>query len=120
MFAYGKLLQKFYIAISSVEFKQKTEVDLNQALEGMIQTLQTQGCENVIVKQEEFSTKEGLKGVKGYGSLIFNEEKMVYQTLLFSQEGGLQQIMVAFKEGDENGQKIAERMLQSVELKKAP
>ena len=120
MFAYGKLLQKFYIAISSVEFKQKTEVDLNQALEGMIQTLQAQGCENVIVKQEEFSTKDGLKGVKGYGSLTFNDEKMVYQTLLFSQEGGLQQIMVAFKEGDENGQKIAERMLQSVELKKAP
>ncbi|WP_136667248.1 BatD family protein [Flavobacterium sp. H122] len=120
LFAYGSLLQKFYIAVSSTEFKQKTNVDLNQALNGMIQTLQSQGCENVIVKQDDFATKEGLKGVKGYGTLSMKGETMVYQTLLFSQEGGLQQIMIAFKEGDENGQKIAERMLQSVELKKAP
>lgn len=120
LFAYGSLLQKFYIAVSSTEFKQKTDVDLKQALKGMIQTLQHQGCENVIVKEDEFSTKEGLKGVKGYGTLSMKGETMVYQTLLFSQDGGLQQIMVAFKEGDENGQKIAERMLKSVELKKAP
>lgn len=120
MFSYGSLLQKFNIVVSSTEFKQKTTADLNQALTGMIQTLQSQGCEDMVVKQEEFKTKEGLQGLKGYGTLQFNEEKMVYQTLLFSQEGGLQQILVAFKEGDENGQKIAERMLKSVELKKAP
>ncbi|WP_258928555.1 hypothetical protein [Flavobacterium davisii] len=120
MFDYGSLTQGFYMAISSTEFKQKNNIDLGQALGGMIQTLQNQDCENVVVKQEDFKTKEGLQGLKGYGSLTKNGEKMIYQILLFSQEGGLQQIMVAFKEGDENGEKIANRMLQSVELKKAP
>ncbi|MCH4830082.1 BatD family protein [Flavobacterium columnare] len=120
MFEYGSLIQGFYIAISSTEFKQKNNVDLSQALTGMIQTLQNQDCEDVVVKQEDFKTKEGLQGLKGYGSLMKNGEKMIYQILLFSQEGGLQQIMIAFKEGDENAQKIANRMLQSVELKKAP
>ncbi|OOB83246.1 BatD family protein [Flavobacterium columnare] len=120
MFDYGSLIQGFYMAISSTEFKQKKEVDLGQALTGMIQTLQNQECENVVVKQEDFKTKEGLQGLKGYGSLIKNGEQMIYQILLFSQDGGVQQLMVAFREGDENGQKIANRMLQSVELKKAP
>ncbi|OWP78799.1 hypothetical protein BWK62_04115 [Flavobacterium oreochromis] len=120
MFDYGSLSQGFYIAISSTEFKQKTNVDLGQALTGMIQTLQNQDCEDIVVKQEDFKTKEGLKGLKGYGSLTKNGDRMIYQVLLFSQEGGLQQIMIAFREGDKNGEKIAHRMLQSVELKKAP
>ena len=41
---------------------------------------------------------------------------MYYEILLFSQSGGLQQIMMAHKEGDENAEKISERMLHSVEL----
>ena len=120
MFAYGSFIQKFYIAISATEFKQKQELDLSKDLDGMIQTMEVQGCKNIVVKQDEFATKDGLKGLKGYGTLSFNDEKMVYQVLLFTQDGGLQQILIAFKEGDENGQKISDRMLQSVELKKAP
>ena len=106
MFVYGSLLQKFYLALSSTEFKQKQEVDLNQALDGMIQTLQVQGCKNIVVKQTEFNNGKGLKGVKGYGTLSFEGELMYYEALLFSQEGGLQQIMVAYKNGDENGKKL--------------
>jgi hypothetical protein len=37
--------------------------------------------------------------------------------LLFKQDGGLQEIVVCYKEGDEYGKKILERIINSVELK---
>jgi len=38
--------------------------------------------------------------------------------LLFSQEGGLQQIVIVHQEGDKYANQISERILNSVELKK--
>ncbi|WP_264544845.1 MULTISPECIES: BatD family protein [Flavobacterium] len=128
MFGFGSILDHFTIVVSTTQFKNKpqegdeskqTGLDLGQALNGTIETMEAQGCQNMIVKQEEFSTEQGIKGIKGYGTMTANGEKMYYQILLFSQAGGLQQIMIAHKEGDENAQKISERMLNSVELKLA-
>jgi hypothetical protein len=119
MFAYGSVFENFAIVVSTTQFKQETEIDLTQALNGTIQTLQAQGCENIISKQEEFSTEKGLKGIKGFGTMNVKNAKLYYEILLFSQSGGLQQIMIVHEEADENAQKISERMLNSVELKVA-
>ncbi|TGD58535.1 hypothetical protein [Flavobacterium humi] len=116
MFGYGSLIERFNIVVSTIQFKKETDADLTQALNGTIQTLESQGCQNILAKQEEFNTEKGIKGVKGYGTLTFEKQKMYYEILLFSQSGGLQQIMVMHREGDENAQKISERMLNSVEL----
>ncbi|RXR20873.1 hypothetical protein EQG63_02745 [Flavobacterium amnicola] len=119
MFAYGSVFESFTIAVSTTKFKQETEIDLTQALNGTIQTLESQGCKNIISKQEEFSTEKGFKGIKGFGTLTVENEKLYYEILLFSQSGGLQQIMIVHQDGDENAKKISERMLNSVELKTA-
>ena len=119
MFSFGSIFEHFTIVVSTTQFKKETQLDLAQALNGTIETMEAQGCQNMIVKQEEFSTEQGIKGIKGYGTLTADGQKMYYQILLFSQAGGLQQIMIAHKEGDENAQKISERMLNSVELKLA-
>ncbi|MGH2665538.1 hypothetical protein [Flavobacterium sp.] len=116
MFGYGSLIERFNIIVSTIQFKKETEIDLTQSLNGTIQTLESQGCQDILAKQEEFSTDKGIKGIKGYGTLTFQKHRMYYEILLFSQSGGLQQIMVMHKEGDENAQKISERMLNSVEL----
>jgi len=116
MFGYGSLIDQFNIIVSTVQFKKETEVDLTKALNGTIQTLKSKRGQNIIAKQEEFSTEKGIKGIKGYGTLTFQNQKMYYEILSFSQSGGLQQIMITHKEGDENAEKISERMLNSVEL----
>ncbi|MEN9488487.1 MAG: hypothetical protein RL494_752, partial [Bacteroidota bacterium] len=116
MFGYGSIIEEFYIVVSTIQFKQKTEADLTKALEGTIQTLAAQGCQNITTKQEDFSTEKGIKGTKAYGTFTNSGRKMFYEIILFSQSGGLQQIMFAHKEGDENAEKISERMLNSVEL----
>ena len=77
----------------------------------------------LIVKQEDFETPEGVTGLKGYGTFSrINEaskssEKLYYEIVLFSQDGGLQQIMIFHEEGDSYANEIADRVLSSVELK---
>ena len=62
MFGYGSLIEQFNVAVSTIQFKKETQVDLTQSLNGTVQTLEAQGCQNIIVKQEEFTTQQGIKG----------------------------------------------------------
>ena len=124
-FVYGSVLDRFYLMVSTLKFKQETQIDLAKSMDGALQSLEAQGAQNMIVKQEEFETKEGVKGIKAYGTFSqINEDskssvKMYYEAILFSQEGGLQQILLFHEEGDTYSNEISERVLNSVELKQA-
>ncbi|POY40038.1 hypothetical protein C3L50_09480 [Flavobacterium alvei] len=121
-FAYGSFIDNFYIMVSTFSFKQETQLDLSKSLEGSIQMMESQGAQNMIVKQEEYETKEGIKGIKGYGTFSKINEitktstKVYYEILLFSQSGGLQQIIILHEEGDEYANQISDRIMNSVEL----
>ncbi len=121
-FAYGSLADNFYIMVSTFKYKKEGEIDLSKSLDGALQLIESQGAQNMIVKQEEFETKEGIKGIKGYGTfskiddIIKNSAKLYYEALLFSQDGGLQQIIIFHEEGDTYANEISERILSSVEL----
>ena len=124
-FAYGSVLDRFYVMVSTLKFKQETEIDLAKSMDGALQSLEAQGAQNMIVKQEDFETKEGIKGLKAYGTFSQidgdnkTSAKMYYEAILFSQEGGLQQILLFHEEGDKYGNEISERVLNTVELKQA-
>jgi hypothetical protein len=121
-FAYGSFIDNFYIMVSTFSFKQETQMDLSKALEGSIKMMELQGGQNMIVKQEDFETKEGIKGIKGYGTfskindITKTSTKIYYEILLFSQNGGLQQIILLHEEGDQYANEISDRILTSVEL----
>ncbi|MEY2921896.1 MAG: hypothetical protein RL108_509, partial [Bacteroidota bacterium] len=72
---------------------------------------------------EEFNTVKGISGVKAYGTMVMldkiqnKSQKLYYEILLFKQEGGLQEIVISYREGDEYGKKILDRIINSVELK---
>lgn len=123
MFSYGSVLDNFNIMLSTKTFKQEVEIDLNVTMEEILKILELQGATNILAKQEEFQTKQGITGIKSFGTMtitdpIRNEsKKMYYEILLFSQQNGLQQIMVSHEETDQNGKQILERVLNSVELK---
>ncbi|NBU80196.1 MAG: hypothetical protein EBS55_00930 [Flavobacteriaceae bacterium] len=121
-FGYGSLLEDFYIAVSTVTYKQETQIDLDKTAEGYLKIMEAQGAQNIIVKTEDFNTQKGISGKKAYGTMTVldtikgKSTKMYYEVLLFSQNGGLQTILVMHREEDKYGQQIAERMLNSVEL----
>ena len=124
MFIYGSMVDDFYILVSTSKFKQPVEVDLDKSLEGTLKVMETKGAQNIIVKTEDFETQHGISGRKAYGTMIMldpikkKSTKMYYELLVFSQEGGIQQIMIMHQEEDKFGSQIAERILNSVELKK--
>lgn len=134
MFSFGAIRDHFYIMVSTTGFKpqkeaeaggiyhsgmfkQDNEIDLNAALDATVKMIESQGVQNLMVKQEAFSTEKGVNGIKGYGTMTVDGEQLYYEVILFSQSGGLQQVMIVHKDGDAYGQKIADRMLNSVELK---
>lgn len=125
LFGYGSLLDNFYITVSTAKFKNPTDIDLSKALEGNLKIIEAQGARNMITKQEDFETKEGITGIKGYGTFTFINEnlktsaKLYYEVLMFKQDGGLQQIAIFHEEGDTYANDISDRILNSVELKKA-
>lgn len=125
IFSYGSLTSHFYIAVSTMKFAKETELDLNKSYEGVLQTLEMRGAKNIFMKPEEFSTQQGINGIRGYGTMTFIDPiqqkrfKVYCEILLFKQDGGLQQVVVAHEEGDQYGQHILSRIINSVELKKA-
>lgn len=125
LFGYGSLFDNFYVTVSTSKFKNQTEIDLSKALEGNLKIIEAQGAKNMIVKQEDFETKEGITGIKGYGTFTYINEnlksstKLYYEVLMFKQDGGLQQIAIFHEEGDSYANDISDRILNSVELKKA-
>ena len=124
MFIYGSMMDDFYILVSTSKFKQPVEVDLDKSLEGTLKVMETRGAQNIIVKTEDFNTQNGISGRKAYGTMTMldpikkKSTKMYYELLVFSQEGGIQQVMIMHQEEDKFGSQIAERVLNSVELKK--
>ncbi len=121
-FTYGNFTDDFYVLLSTLKYKQDTQIDLSKSLDAALQLLESQGASNMIVKQEEFETAEGIKGVKGYGTFSKIDEsnksstKFYYEALLFSHEGGLQQIIIVHEEGDQYANAISDKILSSVEL----
>lgn len=125
LFVYGSMIDNFYVAVSTTKFKTPTDIDLSKALEGSLKVIELQGGQNIIVKQEDFQTNQGIQGIKGYGTMtVLNPAaktslKGYYEILLFKQDQGLQQIIIFHEEGDTYANDITTRILNSVELKKA-
>lgn len=125
MFEYGALTQKLYIGVSTTKFKDSAAINFDTVLDGITKNWEKLGAQNMLFKQEDFNTGKGVTGVKAYGTMtVYNKEeaeseKMYYEILLFKQDGGLQQIIVAHREGDGYGEKIGKRIINSAELKQA-
>jgi hypothetical protein len=124
-FGYGGLLDNFYIMVSTIKYKKEGALDLSKAIESSLKILESQGAQNMIVKEEDFQTNNGVTGKKGYGTFSRIDganqmsSKIYYEIILFGQEGGLQQIMILHEEGDRYATELTDRVLNSVELKSA-
>ncbi len=123
MFAYGSMIDNFYVIVSTNTYREEVNLDLDKAVEGIIATMEARGAQNILVKQEQFETREGLKGMKAYGTMTVidpagKSRRAYYEILIFSQQNGLQQIMVSHVEGDKYGIEVRERIINSVELKR--
>ena len=124
-FSYGSLSDAFYLALATKKLKQQTEINLEQLADETVKIWETQGATNIIFKQEDFKTNQGIEGKKTYGTITMvdkltkTSQKLYYEMLFFKQDGGIQQIAICYNEGDAFGSEIAGRILNSVELNSA-
>ncbi len=121
-FIYGSLLSNFYVTLSTIKFQGEVNFDAKKAIDGIYTNLESQGARNIIMKQEDFTTVNGTKGTKIFGTLeaenpltgesIPNE----YEILNFAEKGGFEQIMVIYNENDQYAREITQRIINSVEI----
>jgi hypothetical protein len=94
-------------------------------LKNSINGIKAQGAQDVVLKEDNFTAKNGALGKKGSGTftqlnpITKSSSKLFYHVIVFGEEGGIQQVLITHTEGDDYGSQIAERICQSVELKKA-
>jgi len=120
----GNLEEGLYVVLSTVRFQKDVKFELNTAVDGVYANLEKKGAKNIIIKDEEFSTLEGVKGVKVFGTLemeIPEKDRSIskkYMILNFAVNGGFQQITVIYNEEDAYADEIANRIINSVEFEK--
>ena len=127
MFTYGSLTSPIDIAVSTtkLEMQGDSKIDLNQFVEGSLKKLDNNGVKNIITKTEQFITPNAAEGLKAYGTGEFPTSvpgkfrEGNYVILAFTAENIVQQIMLVWEEDDVYANKIMDRVINSIELKKA-
>jgi hypothetical protein len=124
-FYYGSLTDSFSVVLSTTSFKDSISGSLDAVLEQKIKQLELFGAQNVIVKVDDYEDPKGLTGKKAEGTFtaldpISKENtKMNYAILVFSQSKGIQELVLVFKQEDKYAAQIMEKIIDSIELRKA-
>ena len=127
MFTYGSLIESFNIVTATTAYKNlgENKIDLEKSVEGSFKMWEAQGIQNIIVKSDKFVTPNGAEGLKTHGTADFpiltsdKLEKGSYVILSFTVENVLNQVILKWRENDVYAEQMVERIINSVELKKA-
>ncbi|PRX40804.1 LPXTG cell wall anchor domain-containing protein [Salegentibacter salegens] len=119
----GTLEGNLYILLITGPVNPQGDFDLEKAVDGIYENLESQGARNIIMKEEEFSTINNAKGIKVFGTFDLENPitggpiKKEYAILNFGENSGFQQVMVVFDEDDEYAEEILQRVENSIELR---
>ena len=121
-FLYGEVFRNYFVALTTMKFGQSNEFKLDTAVDGVYEYLEKQGASNIILKQEEFSTLNGAKGIRIFGTMNVPHpdsgkiREKEYAILNFGEGNGFQQIILIHNADDQYAQEITQRIVGSVEL----
>lgn len=124
MFTYGMMFSNFYVAVSTLSYKQPTDVKLDMLFDDMSKQWEGLKAKDILVKQESFTTPDGAEGLRAYGSMTMPNPlsdggvKYDYEILYFKQANGIQQVTMMYPATDEDAPKIVDRIKNSVEFRK--
>ena len=123
IFSMGRIDSPFYIQVSTTQFKGEEEIDLEAALENVLSELEKGGAKNMLVKRDDFKTDKGVTGLKAYGefNVQISDKKILkntstYELLIFSQQKGLQQLLIVYQDDGKYAEEIKTRIENSLEI----
>lgn len=115
-FAYGSYISGFSIIISTGMYQPGIEVDIDGAVNGVIQTLKAQkGVTNVSTQVADI-TVDGIAAKRIYGTLQADQKEMIFNAILIGEKDVLRQVIIARTKGDTYAEKMEQRILASVKL----
>ncbi len=119
--------KKFTLFVSNTTLAQAQDsIDMDKGIEGSLKTLESKGARNILSHNEKFVTPNGAEGVKTTGTMQYPLEgtqnfvdgKYILLSFVANNQV-IQQILMAWPQNDNYSDDMAERILNSVELKKA-
>jgi flagellar basal body-associated protein FliL len=122
-FSYGSYVGIFSVSASSAIYKEEKDPDFSAAVGATLATFEGLGLKNIITKQEEFTTKSGVKGLKTFGTGTVmgpsedKSKKAKYTILSFGGKGFMQQVVITWEDGDAYAEQIVDRILNTLDVK---
>lgn len=123
VFSYADMKSPLYVMVSTFQFNRDEELDLDNALDALLNDMEDEGAKNLLVKRDDFETGQGITGVRAFGefNLQVAENRVLkktssYELLLFAQQGGLQEVLIVYQDDDKYAKGIVERIVKSIEL----
>lgn len=123
VFSYADMKSPLYVMVSTFQFNRDEELDLDNALDALLNDMEDEGAKNLLVKRDDFETGQGITGVRAFGefNLQVAENRVLkktssYELLLFAQQGGLQEVLIVYQDDDKYAKEIVERIVKSIEL----
>lgn len=104
------------ILVNTVEYQPGVSTSLQGAAEGAVYTLgQQPGVQDLSHESDDVQI-DGLNGKKLEGSYQLRERRFAFTNLLLTDSSHLWQVTVIHPQGDESGDAITERIIESVEV----
>ncbi|WP_240740240.1 BatD family protein [Flagellimonas allohymeniacidonis] len=122
-FTYGSYVGIFSVATNSVTYKEQNDPNFEGAITAVLGNFESLGVRNITTKQEEFTTKSGVQGLRTYGAGSLktpgnNKSKRAkYNILSFGGKGFMQQVIITWEDGDDYAEQIVNRILNTLDVK---
>ncbi len=116
----------FTVALFQTQYPEGTKATVEPVINVRLKYFEEIGYNFSLVKNEKFQTPNNAEGVKAYGSGTTNFSgnsklmDMEYTLLVFVAESYVQELFISWPSNDSYSKQIAERIINSVELQKAP
>jgi hypothetical protein len=117
-FIYGSYVSGFYIMVNTFEYNPQINLNIDEGIQGMIQSVQSiKGISNFKYDEEDIKINN-VSGKKVTGTMMMNNQKMVFTIYGFITNQTAQQIILARNIDDTYAEKIIERIEKSIQLQK--
>ncbi|GIM59914.1 BatD family protein [Capnocytophaga canimorsus] len=129
VFDFGAISSNLYIMTSVIVFRsdaqgqEQTTLNPEKVNNIVLSQLEKAGGQNITTLSEEYTTTQGVKGLKLFGKMTIKDRRgnpftASYELYSFTENGALQQLLITYKESDKSAREIAQKVVYSIDFKR--
>ncbi|WP_238596030.1 BatD family protein [Capnocytophaga canimorsus] len=128
VFDFWAINSNLYIMTSVIVFRsdeqgEQTTLNPEKVNNIVLSQLEKAGGQNITTLSEEYTTTQGVKGLKLFGKMTIKDRRgnpftASYELYSFTENGALQQLLITYKESDKSAREIAQKVVYSIDFKR--